>query len=389
MRLSLFAAVIAAVWLVLGAGCLTASAQDDVNLYLPIVTHDYTPGWHWGDAYTVTVAVKTGAPPLAAIDRAGRPHLFWHDASLDNQVHHTYLADDGWRAAIPSAGSDGDSALALAPLVDGAGALHLIWSNRLDTDELPNRYLHATFDGDSWSQPEQVFRFLYPTTKAWLRLDAPDRPRLGVVTGFLGGRGVVLQGGSGGWQSIADFSMPTAASIVWPDAANGAHLFGSSSSTLQYWRWLNGGASAAQTLGSGRLTGRSILFDSSDNLHMVWKAFVSTRAPSATLLHHQCIDNQRVLSAVSYLGGPESVREIAAAGEHGPLFALAWQEAARKRVMFWNGCAPGSVATIPETQSPAAILRAVAVSSEPRTVCVFLQQGETAVYTVQCATLDD
>jgi hypothetical protein len=82
------------------------------------------------------------------------------------------------------------------------------------------------------------------------------------------------------------------------------------------------------------------------------------------------------------------VREIAVAGENGPLYALAWQESARKRVMLWDGCTAGSVATIPEQEQPATTLRAVAVSSDPRRICVFMQQGATAVYTVRCATLD-
>lgn len=386
VHLRFFAPVIAVVWMMLGGGMLPAFGQDDSPTYLPLITHEYTPGWQWGEALTVTVSARTSTPPLAAIDRDGQPHLFWHDTSLDNQVHHTFLAGDGWRDAIPSQGIEGDSSVALAPLVEGSGLIHLIWRNRVTTDDPPYRYLHATFDDDNWSQPTQVFRFLYPTTKGWLRMDAQDQPRVGITTGFLSTRGVIL-GLQGSWQPIADFSLPSFASVVWSDAIDGAHLFGNDASTLQYWRWLSNVPSAAQVLGSGRLTGRTITFDRFDNLHMAWTVVGGTRAATATLLHHQCIDSQRVLLPVSYPGGAESVREMAVAGEHGPLYALAWQEPARKRVMLWDGCTPGSIATIPESGQPATTLRAVAVSSDPRSICAFMQQGATAVYTVRCATL--
>ncbi len=388
MVLRTLSAAIAAVCCLLWGASSPVLAQADEQLFLPLITHDHTPGWNWGDAYTVTVSAQTTEAPLAVIDRAGWPHLFWHDRTRDGDLHHVYLRADGWHELLPSQGLAGDSMVSNQPLVDQSGLVHLLWVRQVEEpSDMPFRFQHATFNGAQWTEPGEVFQYVYPTSRAWMRLDQSDRVRVGVTAGYLNWRGLLLMLQES-WQTLADFRLPTNASIVWPDAVTGAHLFGSDATTLKYWRWLSDPVGVVQTLGTGRLLARSVAFDSADNMHIYWKAFVTVGGSSATLLHHQCVNEQRSLSAVSYYGGPSSVREVVSAAEQGRLFALAWQENARKRIMLWDGCTPGAIATIPETPQQTTTLRAVAVSSNPRKACVFLQQGATAVYTVRCADLD-
>jgi len=399
MRLRILLAAVAAggalltLWLFAGRMHTVARAQPtepEQQLFLPVITHDHTPGWHWDTAYTVTVSTRTTEPPLAAIDRAGQPHLFWHNRTLDGQIHHLYLGETGWTELSPSQGLAGDSSPTAQPLVDLAGRVHLLWFQRMGSSESqPYRFQYATFDGERWSEPDEVIRLLSSTSKAWVRLDQNGQPHLGITTGFMNWRALlmVLQET---WQPIGDFRLPSSASVIWPDAGAGAHLFGGDSTSIKYWRWFseNDALEDAQILGNGRLAGRSLVFDSADNLHMYWKASVNVGGAVTTLLHHQCVDAQQAISAVSYHGGPGSVRETVGAGEHGTLFALAWQESARKRIMLWDGCTPDAVATIPEDGQPATLLRAVTVSSAPRKVCAFLQQGNSATYTVRCAEIE-
>jgi hypothetical protein len=144
----------------------------------------------------------------------------------------------------------------------------------------------------------------------------------------------------------------------------------------------------AQALGSGALLGRALVFDAVGNLHIYWRASADVGGRLITALHHQCIDAQPHASEVIYPAGAETVSSAVGAGENGPLFALAWQEPNRKRLMLWDGCTPGVTVTIPEAAGQSTTLRAVAVSSNPRQVCVFMQQDATDVYTVRCADLD-
>lgn len=391
VRVVAIVGVMAVLWLLTSGFHLKVHAQTDEpgrQIFLPVIMRDHTPGWHWGEAYTVTVSMRTTEPPLAVIDRSGRPHLFWHDRATDGHIRHIHLADDSWQELLPSQGLPGDSSLTNQPLVDRAGKIHLFWFHRMEPPgNQPYRFQYAIFDGARWTEPDEVIRLLYNTSKAWVRLDQNDQPHLGIITGFLNWRALLLTLQET-WQPIGDFRLPANASVIWPDAESGAHLYGSDSSMLKYWRWLNGVTTTEQILGEGRLLTRSIAFDSADNMHMYWKVNVHVDGSLVSLLHHQCVDEQQQLSMVSYHGGPSSVREVAGASEQGALFALAWQESAHKRIMLWDGCTPGAVATIPEEAEQTTILRAVAVSSAPRKVCAFMQQRDAAIYTVRCAELD-
>jgi len=365
-----------------------AVAQAEGTVYLPTVMSDFVPGWHWEEAYTVTVSARTTGAPLAVIDRSGQPHLFWYYTTADNQLHHTHFTATGWRETQPAAGAEGDSLLTNAPLVDSAGKLHLIWFNKLDSDEeQKHRFLYTTFAEESWQAPRAVMRSKYSTIDAWLRLVPGDQPRVAVTDGFLAWKSTLYTLG-GDWQAQSETALPDGADIVWPDAVSGAHLYGNNDDTMQYWRWTGGEVGGAQTLGSGAFFGRSLAFDASDNLHLYWKASVAAGGKSVTTLHHQCINTLPQASAVTYPGDVVAVQEIAGAAEHGTWFVLAWQETTRKRIMRWDGCAPGGAVTIPEDAAENTTLRAVAVSSNPRKVCVFMQQGTTAIYTVRCADLD-
>lgn len=364
------------------------AAQSEGVVYLPAVLNDYTVGWHWGDAYTVTVATRTTNLPLAAIDRSGQPHIFWYHTLTDDHVHHLYLTPTGWQATSAPAPADSESMLTNAPLVDHTGRVHLLWFNKLPATEAQrHRFLHATFSGGVWQSPREIMRSQYSTIDAWLRLGADDQPRVAVTDGFLGWRATLYTLG-GEWQAQNEVILPADADIVWPDAVAGAHLYGVSNNSLQYWRWSGASVGDAQALGSGALLGRSLVFDAVGNLHLYWKAGVNVGGRLIVALHHQCIDALPQVSEVVYPGGAATVSNVVGASENGPLFALAWQEPGRKRLMLWDGCTPGATVTIPEDAEQSTTLRAVAVSSNPRKVCAFMQQDATDVYTVRCADLD-
>lgn len=365
-----------------------AVAQSEGVVYLPTVMQDFTPGWHWRDAYTVTVATRTTNLPLATIDHDGMPHIFWYHTLTDDLVHHLYLTPDGWQATSAPAPADSESLLTNPPLVDSAGRVHLLWFNKLPAAEAQrHRFLHAAFSAGAWQTPQEIMRSKYSTIDGWLRLGANDQPRVAVTDGFLGWKATLYSLG-GEWQAQTVVTLPADADIVWPDAVEGAHLYGVSNNVMQYWRWSGGTVGEVQTLGSGALLGRSLAFDAVGNLHVYWKAGVDVGGRLITALHHQCIDTLPRASEVIYPGGAATVSNIVGATENGPLFALAWQEPNRKRLMLWEGCTPGVTVTIPEDTGQNTTLRAVAVSSNPRMICAFMQQGATDIYTVRCADLD-
>ena len=360
------------------------------GLFLPAVMSDFTPSWHWGDTYTVTVSTRTTNPPLAAIDRSGRPHLFWSYSLADNQIRHAYLDGGTWHSTSPSAGIDGDSSLSNAPVVTDDNRVHLAWYNRLDpTGDRPYRYVHAIFANDTWSGANEVFRSKYSTINAWPRLDAGGRLRVGITNGFLAWRAYLQFEGVDGWQELANFSLPNDADIIWPNASNGAHVYGDDSTDMRYWRWTGGSlATTGQSLGTGKFYGRSVTFDGANNVHVSWKASEMVNSMPVTLVHHQCIDNQLRASAVTWPGDTQAAREMVGATDGGTLFAVAWQEPARKHIMLWDGCNPVVATTIPSEPAKSEVLRAVAVSNTPRKVCVFLQEGNSANYAVRCADID-
>ncbi len=365
-----------------------AVAQSEGVVYLPTVMHDFTPGWHWRDAYTVTVATRTTNLPFAAIDRDGMPHIFWYHTLTDDLVHHLYLTPGGWQATSAPAPADSESLLTNPPLVDSAGRVHLLWFNKLPATETErHRFLYATFNAGAWQTPQEITRSKYSTIDGWLRLGGDDQPRVAVTDGFLGWKATLYSLG-GAWQAQNEVTLPTDADIVWPDVVDGAHLYGVSNNTLLYWRWRGGMVGETQSLGGGALLGRSLAFDAVGNLHLYWKAGANVGGKLITALHHQCIDTTPQSSEVVYPGGAATVSTVVGAAENGPLFALAWQEANRKRLMLWDGCTPGVTVTIPEAPGQSTTLRAVAVSSNPRKVCVFMQQDGTDLYTVRCADLD-
>jgi hypothetical protein len=384
---SLFASLL---WAALCVSLLPSpvAAQSEGVVYLPTLMNDYTVGWHWGDAYTVTVAARTTGSPLAAIDHSGQPHIFWYHTLTDDLLHHLYLTPSGWQATLAPAPADSESRLTNPPLVDSAGRVHLLWFNKLGEGEAErHRFLHATFTGDAWQAPREIMRSKYSTIDGWLRLGTGDQPRVAVTDGFMGWKATLYTLG-GEWQAQSEQTLPTDADSVWPDATDGAHLYGVSDNMMLYWRWSGGTVGGVQSLGGGAFLGRSLAFDAGGNLHLYWKASVDAGGQLITAPHHQCIDARPRASEVTMPGGAVAVRELVGAAENGPRFALAWQEATRKRLMLWDGCTPGVTVTIPENAGESTTLRAVAVSSNPRKVCVFMQQGGTAVYTVRCADLD-
>lgn len=391
MRFAIFALLVAGLGLVLVAGSAAGQAEELGNgLFLPAVMSDFTPSWHWGDTYTVTVSARTTNLPLAAIDRSGRPHLFWSYSIADNQIHHVYLDGTTWQSTSPSAGIDGDSSLSNAPVVTDDNRVHLAWYNKLDTaGDRPYRYVHATFASNTWSGASEIFRSQYSTINAWSRLDASGRLRVGITNGFLAWRAYLQFEGVGGWQELANFTLPNDADIVWPDASSGAHVYGDDRTDMRYWRW-NGDPlpTTGQSLGTGKFYGRNVTFDGANNVHVTWKAAETVNNVTKTLVHHQCIDNQLHASAVSWPGDTEGVREMVSAANGGTLYVLAWQEPARKRIMLWNGCNPIVATTIPSDPAKSEVLRAVAVSDTPRKICVFLQEGTSADYAVRCADID-
>ncbi len=391
MRFIVFALLVASLGLALVAGSAAGQAEELGNgLFLPAVMSDFTPSWHWGNTYTVTVSTRTTNPPLAAIDHSGRPHLFWSYSIADNQIHHVYLDGATWRSTSPGSGIDGDSSLSNAPVVTDDNRIHLAWYNKLDTTgDRPYRYVHAVFANDAWSGANEVFRSKYSTINAWPRLDDGGRLRVGITNGFLAWRAYLQFEGVGGWQELASFSLPNDADIIWPDASNGAHVYGDDSTDMRYWRWTGGSLSTTgQSLGPGKFYGRSMIFDGANNVHVAWKASESVNGMPATIVHHQCVDNQRRASAVTWPGDTQAAREMAGATDGGTLYVLAWQEPGRKRIMLWDGCNPIVATTIPSDPTGSEVLRAVAVSSAPRKVCVFSQQGTTADYAVRCADID-
>lgn len=377
--------LLAGLWMLLAPA--STGAQSEATVYLPTVVNEYAAGWHWLDAYTATVALRTTNLPLAAIDREGQPHIFWYHTLTDDLLHHLYLTPSGWQTSTAPAPADSESLLTNAPLVDSAGRVHLLWFNKLGADESErHRFLHATFSAGAWQSPREIVRSKYSTIDGWLRLGVDDQPRVAVTDGFLGWRATLYTLG-GEWQAQSEAILPTDADIVWPDAVDGAHLYGVSANNLQYWRWSGGAISGAQSLGSGAFLGRSLAFDATGALHLYWRAGVTVGGRLMTTLHHQCIDAPNA-SEIVFPAGAVAVNSAVGAVENGPLFALAWQEANRKRLVLWDGCTPGATVTIPEEAGQSTTLRAVAVSSSPRKVCVFLQQETTAVYTVRCADLE-
>ncbi len=391
MRFIGMAVLVAGLALAALAGSAAGQAEELVDgLFLPAIMSDFTPSWHWGDTYTVTVSTRTTNPPLAAIDRSGRPHLFWSYSITDNQIHHVYLDNSAWQQTTPSAGIDGDSSLSNAPMVTADNRVHLTWYNKLDpTGDRPYRYMHAIFTDGVWSSANQVFRSTYSTINAWSRLDGDGRPRMGISNGFLAWRAHLLYEGIGGWQELATFSLPNDADIIWPDASNGAHVYGDDSTDMRYWRWTGGSLSTTgQSLGTGKFYGRNATFDGANNVHLYWKASETVNNMPVTLVHHQCIDNQLRASAVTWPGDTQAAREMVGATDGGTLFVLAWQESARKRIMLWDGCNPIVATAIPSEPAKSEVLRAVAVSNAPHKVCIFLQEGTTANYAVRCADID-
>lgn len=386
-RFTFFASFLLVALCALLLSCPTA-AQSEVVVYLPVTMKDYTVGWHWRDAYTVTVATRTTNLPLAAIDRSGQPHIFWYHTLTDDLLHHLYLTPSGWQGSLAPAPVDSESLLTNPPLVDNAGRVHLLWFNKLGaTESQRHRFLHATFTEGAWQEPREIMRSQYSTIDGWLRLGVNDQPRVAVTDGFLGWKAILYTLG-GDWQAQSEQTLPTDADIVWPDAADGAHLYGISDDVMLYWRLSGGTVGGAQSLGGGAFLGRSLAFDASGNLHLYWKASVDAGGQLVTAPHHQCIDARPQASEVTHPGGVIAVRELVGAAENGPGFVLAWQEPTRKRLMVWDGCMPGVTVTIPEDAGESTTLRAVAVSSTPRKVCVFMQHSATAVYTVRCADLD-
>lgn len=386
-HLTIISSVFAALFCVI-VTAIPVIAQTEGTVYLPSVMVDSVPGWHWGDAYTVTVTARTTNLPLAAIDRSGQPHIFWYHTLTDDLLHHLYLTPSGWQDAPAPAPVDSESLLTNPPLVDSDGRVHLLWFNKLGAAETQrHRFLHATFTEGAWEEPREIMRSKYSTIDGWLRLGTGDQPRVAVTDGFLGWKAILYTLGAD-WQAQSEQTLPTDADIVWPDAADGAHLYGVSDGMMLYWRWSGGTVGGVQSLGDGAFLGRSLAFDAGGNLHLYWKASVDAGGQLVTAPHHRCIDARPQASGVTNPGGAIAVRELVGAAENGPRFVLAWQEPTRKRLMMWDGCTPGVVATIPEDAGESTTLRAAAVSSNPRRVCVFMQQGTTAIYTVRCANLD-
>jgi hypothetical protein len=150
----------------------TASQGLDRSYYLPIISREYDPNWHWNTLETVELNLSSFSDPFLLIDQAGRVHIFWDTYSSPGPafIYHTYKTETGWSPPQAIAETLGSSQLLLQPLQSPDGKIHLVWYNRLTAGNY--RLMYAYFLNNTWSLEEEVTTFTQPFPEARMNFDA-------------------------------------------------------------------------------------------------------------------------------------------------------------------------------------------------------------------------
>ena len=190
-------AVVVAGWLVRDSA--KAQAVDNTTL-LPLVMGEYDAGWQWQTSEAMELAPKPASTPVVAIDAAGRLHVLWDTRTYPRFIYHRYFDGSGWSAPAPVAESLGTSELLYAPLVDDAGALHLVWRSDLGVStDSRYRLLYAAFDGVRWGGAAEVYRSTNSQVPGMVQTDEEGGIRIVVVDGILSTYAYQFTPNGNGW----------------------------------------------------------------------------------------------------------------------------------------------------------------------------------------------
>jgi hypothetical protein len=292
--------------------------NSENNIFLPLISNQNSPAWHWGEISMVPLAPTPRNTPISVIDAYGRVHIFWDTYSFSGEafIYHVYQKVDGWSQPVRIAETLGSSSVLGPPVLGPDGRIHLIWNNSLYTSG-PIRLMHAAYDGFTWSEETELARSENLTNfKASINLDIAGNPLVAYTISSMFFRPKYFYAAqlSGSWQETRSLTAPFLDNVtceVYPDTVGGVHFYCYSrndNSKLSYAYWKDGEMQIPEQPFIGALRNRSSLLDSGSNLHTYWTATVPVPGGSVTGLHHRCLfpdlswGEERVISGQEQAG---------------------------------------------------------------------------------------
>lgn len=171
----------------------------------------------------VSLSTVNARSPAIGIDRKGALVVAWRPIAGDGVFFQiSYDRGASWTDPAPIAGlrrrhDSPDELDGMAFAADSAGVLHLVAAGRTDRDSKLNAVYHLTWDGDDWSEPDELFRT--DGTAEYPRIAVGNGNRLHVVW-FERNKDGVWKSDKGlyrVWYAHAAAAAPAQPAAVWPE----------------------------------------------------------------------------------------------------------------------------------------------------------------------------
>lgn len=377
--------VLLTVLLYLTLAQVPALAQAEHQVYLPLAIDPAAGPLWWSTSAAVTLTPIPAAGVLSALDGQGRLHLLWHTRYAPQFIYHTYQTDSGWSPPTPVALTLGRSELLYPPLVDRAGALHLVWRNHLGYGiDNPYRLLVARFADDQWQSEELLWRGTTPGAAGIPHLAGEEVRVTAFDSTFMSGVNQWRRSEEG-WVAAASIDPDHSVVRLWPDHMGGIHFFGWGSGTAySYWRE---GAFLVHKPDIGVVvTARTLVMDRRGALHVSWRGTVPVPGGTVYGDYHHCLEADMDWREAEVLSGEyEASTPLSAVGVDTPM-ALAWSRTRptpQTQVETWEGCERVLQAILPAQGAVAGL----AIGGEPHKLCAVVATGSAATYQALCAAL--
>ncbi len=376
---------------------ISQAQENEHQIYLPLVTNNFDPAWHWQEPTMVTLNPNpnTSDPMLMAIDADGFPHIWWDTFYSPRFIYHTHLTAQGWFTPTHVAETLGTSETLYPPVRDNQGNIHLLWHNWLGVGiENDYRLMFASFSNSQWN-PEEVVTQSDQNRQGMLHLDSQG----GLHATYTGSLFFSVIAHTSridtGWTPPDDIDPDHSVSQVWPDMQGGVHLYGDISYPTQhvnYSYWKDGQFLVDVQTTPGDLPYGDSQLDGKNNLHLFRLAQVPIPGGTVNGIYHRCLTNnltwteERVLSASQNTKSP-----LLKASDQVSQVVLVWQESAGNRVhvAIFDECSQTRQVTITLPIENTWELESATISQSPYVFCFLARKLYTSTeFLVQCATID-
>ncbi len=350
------------------------SPATDGKVFLPVIFKSFFARWVWSSP----VAIKLTPEPnhvVMAFDKSQAPHVIWDKSPWvtgEASIYHTYRSGTSWTPTETVASISGDAETLWPPSLSPDGFLHLLW--RVSNVGGPYALNYAAWNGEGWVYKGEFLSETddpYPT--GMVGINAAGEASIVGMYGTSIGTMVEHRIFHFDWLEWDPIGVIDGVRQAWPDASNGARIYGDDIASGQGWYQYWAGGSQQGSAGLGEMIGDRVgVLDGSGNMHL----FHLDMTGGAYGLFHQCLDKDlnwgpiELVSGTAKLSGyPSQALQVAVSSQGNIAAAYLDDQTQAVGLLTWQDC---RVRTQGALVAPAGTsgLDALAFGEAPGKLCV-------------------